>query len=166
MRPLTNIYDTFLGEEECSNGDVKVGEDGHPMLFWDGKWSPICGHWFWDNHHGAKSFCKKLGYESGKYLRTNEAYEEDAILIGRCRKGESLEKCTGTMNRYTLDFRMCRAGEKVAITISCDGVTPLSSSCKGMPQLTAPKYLQCYVHLYIIGLIGIPIIFSTFVSHY
>ena len=33
----------------------------------DGKWRPICGHWFWDNNYGAKAFCKRLGYESGEF---------------------------------------------------------------------------------------------------
>ena len=35
----------------------------------DGKWTPICGHWFWDNNYGARLFCKQLGYNNGRYTK-------------------------------------------------------------------------------------------------
>merc|ERR1712020_532793 len=90
------------------------------------KWSPICGHWFWDNQHGANTFCKKLGYLSGKQERANEKYGEKSIQIGRCNKDVDLTECTKKKG-------YCGAKDKVAIRITCADPTSdtLSSSCGG-----------------------------------
>lgn len=111
----------------CTDGALALEEDGTPKMYWNGKWSPICGHWFWDNHLGARTFCKKLGFSTGKYERLNKPYSDDALLVGRCRKGEPLTKCTGKCNnKYVGNGRCgkCKRGEKVAIKITCAGLAP------------------------------------------
>ena len=42
-------------------------EDKYPEVFWNGKWSPICGPYFWNNDFGASLFCQRLNstYQSG-----------------------------------------------------------------------------------------------------
>ena len=68
----------------CRNGDVKISKDGTPYFFWNGKFYPICGHWFWDTKYGAKSFCQKLGYMNGhikeKRVGSEKNYAEDFFL--------------------------------------------------------------------------------------
>ena len=113
------------------------------MFFWKGRWSPICGNWFWDNQFGATSFCKKLGYTKGVQERANEKYDEDAIRIGKCNEGESLEECTAGCNEKGLGdgCAKCSTGNDVRVTITCEGHTPdtFLSSCKGIPQITVAK---------------------------
>jgi len=108
----------------CNVGDVKLEKDGTPMLFWKEKWSPICGHYFWDNQHGANTFCKKLGYPSGKQERASAKYGEESIQIGRCNKDVDLTECTKKKS-------YCPAKDKVAIRITCEGLKSdtVSSSC-------------------------------------
>ena len=49
------------------DGNVRLIEDKYPEVFWNGKWSPICGPYFWDNDFGASLFCQRLNstYQSG-----------------------------------------------------------------------------------------------------
>ena len=49
---------------KCANGDAKASTNG-PLIFWEGEWTNICGHRFWDDDIGAKLFCNKIGYEQG-----------------------------------------------------------------------------------------------------
>ena len=115
----------------CEKGDVLLAQNGTPFLFWNGKWYPICGHWFWDNDHGATAFCTKLGYESGRVNVRNErmagTYGVPAIHVGKCRAGEELTACTGTRNHY--DSRNCNAGDNIRITITCNRQIETYSSC-------------------------------------
>ena len=118
------------------NGDVKLEKDGTPKFFWSSEWSPICGHWFWNNHYGAKSFCNKLGYTNGKQYGygADQTYSEDAIRIGLCSDGQNLESCGGSCNDKGVGNGCvkCAAGEKVKITIRCEGHDQITeSSCKG-----------------------------------
>merc|ERR1711881_521945 len=118
-------WDVYMKcEEHCNVGDVKLEKDGTPMLFWKEKWSPICGHYFWDNQHGANTFCKKLGSPSGKQERASAKYGEESIQIGRCNKDVDLTECTKKKS-------YCHAGDKVAIRITCEGLKSdtVSSSC-------------------------------------
>ena len=117
--------------------------DGTPMFFWNGKWSPICGEWFWDNQNGAQTFCKKLGYTNGNQQRTNEKYDQDAVQIGRCNADEDLEECSAGCNDKVVGkgCAACAAGGNVAITITCEGPTSdtVSSSCEGISQIAKGK---------------------------
>ena len=112
--------------------------DGTPEFFWRAEWSPICGHWFWDNQNGARSFCQKLGYingtQSGRGL--GHRYAKDAIRIGTCKTGEHLESCSEGCNDKGVGngkCAKCAAGEAVKITVTCDGHTTntVSASCAG-----------------------------------
>jgi hypothetical protein len=140
---LTNINVTLV--KHCTNGDVKLEKDGTPKFFWNGQWSPICGHYFWNNQFGATSFCKKLGYTKADQHRTNKNYDEDAIRIGQCNKGQSLEECTGGCNDKGLGngCASCSTGNEVALTITCEGNTPdtFMSSCKGITRITDANVL-------------------------
>jgi len=112
----------------CKDGDVKLMTDGTPLVFWDGQFTPICGHWFWNNNYGATLFCKKLGYESGVKDIVRGKYGVKSVVLGTCREGRhsAIEYCT---RRHYL----CGANDRVSITITCDGVAPAKteSSCEG-----------------------------------
>ena len=118
--------------ETCAEGDVKLGQEGIPFIIWNGNWSPICGHFFWDNNDGANAFCRKLGLTGGSVHKESGTYSVDAIEIGSCRSGETIDSCTGGHNDYKTN-RWCRAGSQVKMTISCDGIMQgsLKTSCKG-----------------------------------
>ena len=49
------------------DGNVRLIEEKYPEVFWNGKWSPICGPCFWNNDFGASLFCQRLSsnYQSG-----------------------------------------------------------------------------------------------------
>ena len=38
------VKPSYWDDSICSNGDVSLKDDGTPFIFWDGQWSPICGH--------------------------------------------------------------------------------------------------------------------------
>ena len=136
---MTSNLLVFLGTI-CRNGDVKLNKDGTPEFFWNGKFNPICGHWFWDNQEGAISFCQKIGYKTGfikemwEYSDSKKIYAEDAIRVGKCHAGEQLETCSGGYNDKGIGNggTNCAAGEKVAFMIHCDGNTQeYSKTCEG-----------------------------------
>lgn len=47
-------------------GGVTETVDTTPEIWTDGKWMPICGHWFWDSQEGARTFCRALGFDQGE----------------------------------------------------------------------------------------------------
>ena len=127
--------------EDCVNGSAKLDADGIPYLFWAGKWSPICGHWFWDNQEGAKAFCRKLGYSNGalkipKTGKQNEKYEIDAIEVGRCNVDEAIDSCTAKNNHY-MNTENCKATSHVKIIITCSGHSSgiRKTSCTGKMRM-------------------------------
>ena len=83
-----------------SDACVKVEADGTPKVFWANAWRPICGHWFWDNNNGAKSVCQRIGYSNGELSRTNGAYSEDAISLGRCNSNDDILSCSRGCRDY------------------------------------------------------------------
>merc|ERR1711935_600465 len=46
--------------------------DKMPYVWRSRKWVPICGHYFWNNHNGAKLFCEELGFPEGKLIGGNK----------------------------------------------------------------------------------------------
>ena len=118
--------------ESCGEGDVTLLADGTPYLFWGGSWTPICGHYFWNNQNGAKAFCQKLGFSDGSQNKEYSDYCEDAIEVGACSSVNVIESCTGGSNMYS-KTNWCQIGNKVKMTISCNGNTQNSdlSSCTG-----------------------------------
>ena len=126
----------------CSNGDVKLEDDGTPFIFWDNQWSPICGHYFWDNQVGAKLFCQKMGYHSGTFSGrgSGQKYSMDSFKIGKCNSGDKWENCNGGCNDYQRGGRCsnrwygaeCDQNQEVKITIQCEGGGSIkTSSCRG-----------------------------------
>ena len=107
----------------CKDGDVRLEEDGTPLLYYDHKWSPICGKDFRNDHNGATTFCKKLGYGSGKVKDIRQRYPVANLRIGRCRAGEELISCTAGgnyLNYNILEVRYCTPTESASISITCD----------------------------------------------
>ena len=123
-------FTTASGSSYCppQDGDVKLQTDGTPLLFKDYRWFPICGHYFWDNDHGATAFCKKLGYPEGTVHKTKQRYSEDSIRVGKCEEGEFLMACTDGSNSYETGGS-CRAGERAGITITCAEQGERYASC-------------------------------------
>jgi hypothetical protein len=123
----------------CKDGDVRQqGSESNtePQIFWSGQWYPICGHHFWDNENGAKTFCSELGGSLRRLEQERSDYEKDAMNVGSCRPGEKLHRCTARDNAFgQLDYKdgWCNkdrkwGGRGISIKILCDGATR-SSTC-------------------------------------
>ena len=95
-------------------------------MFINGRWSPICGHWFWDNNNGATLFCQKLDpkFVSGKVSRINKRLGSDAVRVGKCRRNDQWPKCTWGCNDLGKGNRgcaRCGRGQNASIAIKCQG---------------------------------------------
>ena len=120
------------------------------MIFWDKIWSPICGHYFWNNHFGATKFCEQLGcYFGGEVfpmvygisdLDYGKApyYSVDAFKVGSCLKGDTWGKCTGGCNDMEVGGNchqntkaLCTPRDPVRINITCSCKCTKPSSCTG-----------------------------------
>ena len=44
---------------------LRLGENQIAEVYFENQWTPICGHWFWNNNIGATLFCQELGFNSG-----------------------------------------------------------------------------------------------------
>ena len=132
-------------------------EDNEPMIFYNNTWSPICGHYFWDNNYGANIFCQKLGYTNGTVSPKKEdrhlgVYLQDSLRVGKCRSSNSyLTSCSGGCNDlkiggvcYENEEANCTAGQAVKITITCYGgsTTEKTSTCTS----TFLTLLTVYTH--------------------
>merc|ERR1712029_572927 len=103
-------------------------ENGLAEVFYNGKWSPICGLYFWDAGWGVKLFCSELtgepietasGRIEGRRGRQGRRLEKtNAIFIGRCtEKDESIFKCSGDKGNFR---GRCNAGNDAGIKIHCN----------------------------------------------
>ena len=94
-----------------------------PWVKWAGKWSPICGHWFWNNNYGATLFCKKLDskYTSGTIKRrTDRPLKDNGLKIGSCGSTDKdLDKCTAGGNTLSTTKSGCAKDEKASVEINC-----------------------------------------------
>jgi len=131
------------GDGKCEdNGSAKLNADNIPYLFYEGKWFPICKHYFLKTkENGAKAFCQELGYSDGRLESWGGHYSQDAIVVGRCGPGEAINSCTAGFNFYNTIYQ-CKKGQKntkkgVKITISCDGHTKGTekTSCSGCEDI-------------------------------
>ena len=119
------------------NGDVKLGENATPYMYWDNQWIPICGHYFWDNQEGASLFCKKIGYSKGSISRKHGKYPQDSFRIGKCNAGDDWSSCKGGCNGYTIggacaNGASCDKEQHVKIEITCEGWDgKTTKSCDG-----------------------------------
>ena len=126
----------------CVNGDVKLETDGTPLVLWDDVWSPICGHYFWDNQIGAEKFCQKMGYGVGQQTGSDNHYSTDAFKIGKCDEADSWDAgCSGGCNDYGLGGSCsnngranCAKDDGIAMTITCSQptTTVFNPSCTGL----------------------------------
>merc|ERR1719225_712745 len=88
----------------CVMPDVRLGKNDMAEIRVNGKWTPICGHYFWDKQYGANLFCQKLGWKSGEFGKkiTLPKNANPAIRIGTCEvEDTSLEACSGQCNDQT-----------------------------------------------------------------
>ena len=137
MNCQLNIKYSIFVLKVVSGACVKLEADGTPKVFWEKKWRPLCGHWFWDNNNGADSFCQRLGYSYGELERTNSAYDEDAIRLGRCNSNEDFLSCSNGCNDKGIgdggNGCKCSAGNNVGFKLSCAGRIPgvEYNSCDG-----------------------------------
>ena len=108
-------------------GEVILREGKYPEIWINDKWSPICGHYFWNNPYGATLFCKKLSseYTSGKVKNTGLPLASDGVRVGEClSQDKSLSSCTGGCSDYPevggqCGGGNCSAGQRAAIEIEC-----------------------------------------------
>ena len=114
----------------CNDGKVRIGSsstlaEGEPMFLevnYRGRWYPVCGHYFWDNNHGAATACRQLGFIDGTANRTHNSYVENAMPVGGCQPHEDLAKCTARGNAWgNFDYRngFCKVGNQVGVQIVC-----------------------------------------------
>ena len=128
---------------------MQLEEDGTPYVYWNNSWNPICGHYFWNNQIGARLFCEKMGYTSGKHFGkdSRESYSVDSFKIGRCKEGDRIDRCSSGCNYYKLGGSCsyfgkssCEKGEPVKFSIECSGGGSIAtSSCILGKRLTFVK---------------------------
>ena len=113
-----------------------MGKDAVPYYCKKGKFSPICGHGFWNNHFGADAFCQALGFTCGTSTKYRGKYEQDAIMIGTCNPFDAIDQCTGGNNSYSLDEKHnCRFGNNVKVLVACEGNTSGSEMNSGSGKI-------------------------------
>ena len=93
-------------------------------MYFHGKLSPICGHYFWDNNNGAALFCQKLDpkFNSGTVIRhTDKQLDSDAVKVGKCQSNDQWFHCTGGCNELETGngCAKCATGEMASIEIKC-----------------------------------------------
>ena len=110
----------------------------YPEIHYEGEYYPICGIDF--NDEAATTACRdidrlteinkdggpwptqeKFTY-GGRVVKTNSILEQDAMPVGACLKGETLDSCTAGSNAFGdfagLDGR-CSKGNPVGVQIVC-----------------------------------------------
>merc|ERR1712166_1611066 len=119
----TTTSSTENGDVQAAGGEaVTAGVAFVPEVMYDGQWSPICGHYFWNNNNGAATVCKALGFSGGTQQQTRRAYSTDSMPVGSCNAGESLTSCTAGGNgwgKFEYQNGWCKAGTSVSITVTC-----------------------------------------------
>ena len=113
---------TAVSARAQGGATVHEGKAFVPEVRFQGKYHPICGHYFWDDNVGATNFCNLLGFKNGKIKRTKVAYDVDAMPVGRCKPGEALNNCTRGGNRWgNFDYSngWCKKGKRVGFTVTC-----------------------------------------------
>jgi len=109
----------------CANGHVKMDAypTGQPYLHYNGKWNPICGHYFWDTDYGCSAVCASLGYSySGTRTHSREVLTVPSIEVGKCNQNEGILGCTAAHNYYT-ESSWCNIGNGIGNKCTCTGST-------------------------------------------
>jgi len=119
----TTTSSTENGDVQAAGGEaVTAGVAFVPEVMYNGQWSPICGHYFWNNNNGAATVCGALGFSGGTHQQTRRAYSTDSMPVGSCNAGEALTSCTDGGNAWgNLEYQngWCKAGTSVSITVTC-----------------------------------------------
>ena len=99
---------------------MEAGKRFVPEVLFHGEYYPICRYSFDNNDIGATTFCKLLGFNKGRAIKTGKQYDKDAMLVGKCMAGEAITKCTGGNNyRYWGDLNTCKKGSPVGVEVEC-----------------------------------------------
>ena len=106
-------------------------EGKFPEIKLNGKWLPICGHYFWDNNYGAALFCQKLNstYTFGSAKDSGIPLVSNGIKVGKCTSQDnSLSSCTGGCNDLQVGGECsddanskCSIGQGAIVEIECFG---------------------------------------------
>merc|ERR1712086_1178545 len=119
----TTTSSTENGDVQAAGGEaVTAGVAFVPEVMYNGQWSPICGHYFWNNNNGAATVCKALGFSGGTHQQTRRTYSTDSMPVGSCNAGEALSSCTDGGNgwgNFEYQNGWCKAGTSVSITVTC-----------------------------------------------
>ena len=118
----------YVAAGGCTDGDARVasgttvgaGKAMYLEVSYKGKWYPICGHHFWDNHHGANTLCKQLGFSSGKQSPTKAKFSVDAMPVGNCGASQRLNKCNQGGNawgNFAYSNGWCKKGTAIGVTV-------------------------------------------------
>ena len=107
-------------------------EEKYPEIWFNDKWSPICGHYFWNNNYGATLFCQALlnsTAASGSVKHSGIPLASDGIRVGKCTSQDnSLSSCAGGCNDLQVGGQCsndpngkCSVGQGATIEIECFG---------------------------------------------
>ena len=113
---------------EARKEAIQAGQAFVPEVWYNGLYYPICGNCFWDNHEGATAVCKDLGFTSGVSRMNwyNWQYSKDAMPVGSCNPGETLDKCSGGCHNGWGNFEQsggwCKQGKTVGVAVTCTGI--------------------------------------------
>ena len=128
------IFEIDIGKSNSSSfhlgqSILRLVDGKYPEVSLNGTWSPICGHYFWNNNHGATLFCQKLNpeFKSGTLIRRHDKpLESDGIKIGGCFSDDHWPECTGGCNDFETGSSCfeanggkCTAGEVSSMEIHC-----------------------------------------------
>jgi len=124
---------TYTGGAPCKNMDVKL--DTYPigtvLVYIDGTWTPLCGHYWWDEPKGAMTVCQNLGYDSGYVSQKNIWKQVDMFFAGMCLSGEKIGECSqwpkdfkGANGQNQVGGGMCKGAGNNGVKITCTMVEP------------------------------------------
>ena len=122
------LYITFT--TKFYSNAVRLNDNELAEIYQNGKWIPICGHWFWNNNKGATLFCQQLGYKIGIVKQESIARQvplpDDGFRIGQCETNDIWGQCTGGCNDHTIGGTNwlciksnCTSGAMAGLKIEC-----------------------------------------------
>ena len=138
-----------LGDTHFKLADLNGNQPGeYPwVLYSDGEFHPICGHWFWNDEVGADTFCRNLGYQSGvrdpQYNDNKAIFSTNAVPVGNCNVDEDLDACTGggnVWNDMNTENNYCHAGKSVGMKVKCSGVPAEGNNCQNNNCRNSPEF--------------------------
>ena len=122
---------TFAGLKKAAtgkDGDVKLSAypKGRVSVLKNGQWGTLCGHYFWDNQHGASMICKQLGYSQGGTKYT-AAGGTGPINAGN-RKCDANNKNIYQCRRHRGETAGCN--HNIDQGVECKGASPSTCTVK------------------------------------